>query len=157
MKRFLGLIFLLALVATGAVTGCAVVPVVPVPPDEATVEVVVPYDDLLGWWIEPHWVGGIFIEGCWTTDTIFVHEHWPWYHGHHRDHFLRFFDHHGWRGHHHDPVHHKPNKVYRPPKKPLPSQKGPEIMKQPTTPTTPPKSGPVKKIPPNPKEEKQHK
>jgi len=109
--KLVGIAVLLTVAAFVAM-GCAMRHV-PSAVEETEAVVVVPYDNTaLGWWIEPHWVGGVWVPGFWTMENVVVHEYWPWYRGHYRDHFGRYFNHYGWRGHHDSPRHHRPDKKH---------------------------------------------
>ena len=144
--RFIGLAAAVVLLVMAFIaTGCVGVIRVPSATIEVTVpktEVeVVPYDDtVLGWWITPHYFNRVWVEGFWTMDIIIIHQHWPWYHGYHRDHFRNYFDRHGFRGHHDDPRYHNPG--HHPGKLSQPHQQQQRHQQQPKQ---KPKSKPKKK------------
>ena len=95
MKRLLGILGILILLL--AMVAC--VAHVRVPAIEIGLyqdEIIPMYDDSVqGWLIPGHYENRIWIAPVWTTDILFVHSHWNYYHGSHRLQLENHFNRHG--------------------------------------------------------------
>ncbi len=112
------------------------------------------YDDpVRGWYIEGYWTpDGIWAAPFWTIDMIILHNHFSYYHGHHRHYLEGHFARHPekYRGGHRferQPQHQTPRQTpkYSPPRQQTPRQTPKYSPPRHQTPRQTPKYSPRKK------------